>query len=643
MKVNSLEFLPVRRRRTFTVDRTRKAGAGLIAMGLIATAAWAAPSGGSSTRSVRQPVDFSVFRSLDGYANNLAHPSWGTIGSQYLRVAAANDNQPTVNPRLVSNRIFNDLGQNLFSERDVSQFGWVWGQFMDHAFGLAQAGTTAANIPVSSSDPLERFRNDLGVIPFTPDASVDGQNINTVSSFIDAFNVYGGTNARLDWLRDGSADGNPANNAATLMLPGGFLPRADARGDAATAPTMAVDGQLRAAPQNRREAGDVRANENIALTAVQTLFAREHNRIVTAIDAIPGERLSDELKFQIARRVVGAEEQYITYNEFLPAMGVTLPRYRGYDPRVNPTLGNEFATIGYRAHSQVHGDFDVEMDGMTPAQVAALVAQGAVVDGDEMAIPLGSAFFNPDMLQTVGIDRLLTSLSSQKEYKNDEQMDESMRSVLFQVPGSATNPSACFTFSPTPPAPQCFTGVVDLAAIDIQRGRDHRMPKYNDLRRAYGLRAVTSFKQITGESTESLGSLSIDDPHILDFTALFDADGNPVPLGNTEDAVRGVRRTTVAARLKALYGSVDNLDGFVGMSAEAHVPGTEFGPLQLAMWRTQFTALRDGDRAFSANDPILLVIKAFLGIDYRTTLGQLIARDTGASVGTNVFFAPEEG
>ena len=61
------------------------------------------------------------------------------------------------------------------------------------------------------------------------------------------------------------------------------------------------------------------------------------------------------------------------------------------------------------------------------------------------------------------------------------------------------------------------------------------------------------------------------------------------------------------------------------------------------MWRTQFTALRDGDRFFYANDPVLVAIKAFLGIDYRTTLGQLIARNTGATLPADVFFAPVAG
>src|SRR5439155_7260866 len=101
-------------------------------------------------------------------------------------------------------------------------------------------------------------------------------------------------------------------------------------------------------------AGDVRANENIGLTAVHTLFAREHNRIVAALP----DTLSDEDKFQIARRVVGAEEQYITYQEFLPAMGVTLPAYGGYKDGVDATLSNEFATVGYRAHSQIHGEME---------------------------------------------------------------------------------------------------------------------------------------------------------------------------------------------------------------------------------------------------------------------------------------------
>src|SRR5262249_4980802 len=147
------------------------------------------------------------------------------------------------------------------------------------------------------------------------------QQINTLSSFIDGSQVYGVTNARLDWLRDGTVDGDPSNNAATLLMStGGYLPRATARGNPPDAPTMDLMGPLVGSPSKAVEAGDVRANENVALTAIQTLSAREHNRIVAALPA----SLSAEEKFQIARRVVGAEIEYITYSEFLPTLGVTL-------------------------------------------------------------------------------------------------------------------------------------------------------------------------------------------------------------------------------------------------------------------------------------------------------------------------------
>ena len=89
-----------------------------------------------------------------------------------------------------------------------------------------------------------------------------------------------------------------------------------------------------------------------------------------------------------------------------------------------------------------------------------------------------------------------------------------------------------------------------------------------------------------------------------------------------------VRRTTVAARLRAIYGNVDRVDAFVGVSAEPHVPGSELGETELAMWTREFTRLRDGDRFFYGNDPVLARIAATYGIDFRHTLAQIIAANT---------------
>lgn len=606
-----------------------------------------------------------VIPSLDGTGNNVRRTNQGAAGRAYSRVAPAAyaDGASAMadgpSPRYVSNRIFDDTGQNLFSARGVSQWAWAWGQFLDHALGLAQEGTEAADLPFDAADPLEEFTNDFGVIQFSRDAAASPtgtrQQVNTVSSYLDAWNVYGGSEARLEWLREGPVDGNLANNGPHLLLDAdGNLPRRDARGDASTAPEMALMGRLTGTTDEAAVAGDVRANENIALTAIHTLFAREHNRIV---DLLPSS-LSAQRRFDLARRVVMAEQQYITYREFLPALGLTLPAYRGYDPSVDATVSNEFATVGYRAHSMIHGELEVGVDAadLDAAAQQSLVAQGVTVvpagDELELTIPLNVAFGNPDLLDQVGADAMLAALGEEAQYANDEQFDNQLRSVMFQVPGpGVTDPATqCNDLSDLT---QCFSGVVDLAAIDIARARDHGIPSYNDLRRAYGLPRITSFTQLTGEATDQFptdpeidAADPIDDPDILDIVELRDAAGNVLTPGTDEadeNAVRAVRRTTLAARLRAIYGSVDEVDAFVGMVAERHQRGSEFGALQAAMWKRQFTALRDGDRFYFENDPGLRTIRERYGIDFRTSLGRLVAANTDvdpADLAANVFRVP---
>jgi hypothetical protein len=626
----------------------------MLAVGLVA----AAPGG-----PAQAALGFEV-QSLDGGGNNVANPNWGQVGTPYSRVAPARyaDGHSALaagpNSRFISNRVFNDVNQNVFSEDRVSQWGWTWGQFLDHTFGLAQGGGETANIPFNSSDPLESFTDTLGVVPFTRDAAAPGtgvnnprEAINTVNSYIDAAAVYGPSASRLEWLRSGPVDNNMSNNGANLLLPNNYLPRKTERGDPASAPAMATDGRLAANPNNAMVAGDVRANENLALTATQTIFAREHNRIVGLLP----NTLTNEEKFQIARRVVIAEQQYITYNEFLPAMGVNLPAYTGYKSNVNTNLSTEFATVGYRAHSQIHGEFGFVTDTSryTSAQLSSFQAQGLAVTVNgatvDISVPLNAAFFNPDLLPALQIGPFLQSLN-ESQYKNDEQIDNHLRSTLFQVPVPG-NPGCIQGPDLTP----CFTGVVDLGAIDIERGRDHGVPSYNQLRQAYGLPARTSFAAITGEATDAFPSDPLltagnenNDPNSLDVMSLTNIDGASVPLGSPDTAAMTVekRRTPLAARLRATYNNnVNNVDAFVGMMAEPHLPGAEFGQLQMAIWARQFQALRDGDRFFYGTDPGLSGIQSQYGIDFHRTLSQIIGLNTdipAAELHKNVFLVADD-
>src|SRR2546427_5493022 len=104
------------------------------------------------------------------------------------------------------------------------------------------------------------------------------------------------------------------------------------------------------------------------------------------------------------------------------------------------------------------------------AQLAAFAAQQVVVepDGDQVTleIPLAAAFGTPDLLEDLGLEPVFLSLS-QRQYENDEQIDNALRSVLFQIPKPGiADPTVCGVPVVNP---DCFIGVSDLGAIDIAR------------------------------------------------------------------------------------------------------------------------------------------------------------------------------
>ena len=122
--------------------------------------------------------------------------------------------------------------------------------------------------------------------------------------------------------------------------------------------------------------GDVRSSVQPALTAMQTLFLNEHNTIAKGLKQQLMQRYSfqslssagqDELLFQETRKVVGAELQKIVYKDFLPIVlgetamkehNLNLEEETEYDPDVDPSILNEFATVGFRfGHSLVADDF----------------------------------------------------------------------------------------------------------------------------------------------------------------------------------------------------------------------------------------------------------------------------------------------
>ena len=105
--------------------------------------------------------------------------------------------------------------------------------------------------------------------------------------------------------------------------------------------------------------GDGRASEQPALTVIHTVFMREHNRLVQGLRDV-NPHWSEEKLFDHARRIVIAQTQHITFNEFLPrilswnAMNLyglkLLPHgyYKEYNPSCNPAIFTEFAAAAFR-------------------------------------------------------------------------------------------------------------------------------------------------------------------------------------------------------------------------------------------------------------------------------------------------------
>ncbi len=507
-----------------------------------------------------------MYRSYDGQGNNPLNQQWGAAQTDYLRdvsgahysdgiATPAGANRPSA--RLISNMLAAQGDVSTKDEQGLSTAIYEFGQFLDHDIGLAKGGSSESfDILVPTGDPYFDPMSSGTALIYMDRSSYDSntgvtkprEQINTVTAFIDASHIYGSDATRAAWLRTFS--GGQLKERVTAA--GRLLPLNDG--------TLANDNPLRLPATSLSAAGDVRANEQPGLTTLHIAFLREHNYHAGRLAALHPD-WNDERLYQEARRIVGAEMQRITVNEFLPALlGHGLPPYRGYNSRVNPGIGNTFATAAYRfGHSQVGPDIGV----INPAFV------------EIASLDLADIFFNPDVIPTIGgIDPIVRYMAIDNAQRIDNLVVDPLRNFLFGPPGA---------------------GGFDLAALNIQRGRDHGLGSYNDVRADFRLPRVTAFNQITTNAQ-------------------------------------------VATSLELVYGDVNGIDAWVGILAEDHLPGSSVGPTADAVITDQFRRLRDGDRFWYQNDRFDPRERAAIE---STTLGQILRRNTGiAGLQDAIFFAP---
>ncbi|ELW61586.1 Eosinophil peroxidase [Tupaia chinensis] len=450
--------------------------------------------------------------------------------------------------REVSNQIVRFPSERLTSDRGRALMFMQWGQFIDHDLDFSPesparvaftAGVdcekTCAQLPpcfpiqIPPNDP--RIKNQRDCIPFFRSAPSCPQNrnkvrnqLNALTSFVDASMVYGSEVSLALRLR------NRTNYLGLLAINQRFhdngralLPFDNLHED----PCLLTN---RSARIPCFLAGDTRSSETPKLAAMHTLFVREHNRLATEL-RILNPRWSGDKLYNEARKIVGAMVQIITYRDFLPlVLGQdrarrTLGPYKGYCPNVDPRVANVF-TLAFRFGHTMLQPFMFRLDSQYRASAP------------NSRVPLSSAFFASwRIVHEGGIDPILRGLMATpaKLNRQDSMLVDELRDRLFR---------------------QVRRIGLDLAALNMQRSRDHGLPGYNAWRRFCGLSQPRNLAQLS----------------------------------------QVLKNRDLARKFLNLYGTPDNIDIWIGAIAEPLLPGARVGPLLACLFENQFRRARDGDR-----------------------------------------------
>ncbi|XP_019403812.1 PREDICTED: peroxidasin homolog isoform X1 [Crocodylus porosus] len=513
------------------------------------------------------------YRTHDGSCNNLQHPMWGASLTAFQRLlkpayqngfnlprgfSLAEDSRelPLPLPRLVSTAMIGT--DTITPDEQFTHMLMQWGQFLDHdmdqtvaAISMSRFSDGAPCSEVCTNDPPcfsimipendPRVRNGRcmffvrsspvcgsGMTSLLMNSVYAREQINHLTSYIDASNVYGSTEQESRELRDLSnpkgllKQGRVVPSSGKALLPFSVGPPTECMRDENESPVPCF------------LAGDHRANEQLGLTAMHTLWFREHNRIATQLLELNPHWDGDTI-YHEARKLVGAQMQHLTYAHWLPKVlgeaGMKmLGEYKGYSPDTNAGILNAFATAAFRfGHTLINPVLYRLNESFQP------IRQGHV--------PLHKAFFSPfRIMQEGGIDPLLRG--------------------LFGIPGKMRVPSELLNMELTEKLFSMAHSVsLDLAAINIQRGRDHGIPPYNDFRVFCNLTSAQEFEDLRNE----------------------------------------IKNLEIREKLRSLYGTTKNIDLFPALMVEDLVPGTRVGPTLMCLLTTQFRRLRDGDRFWYEN------------------------------------------
>ncbi|CAL7935809.1 unnamed protein product [Xylocopa violacea] len=551
------------------------------------------------------------YRSIDGSCNNLHHPTWGSSYTGFRRVlqpiyengfsspvgwerGRRYYGYPKPSARLISITLIST--HNVTPDVGITHMVMQWGQFLDHDLSHALPAVSSESwdgidckkscdnaapcfpMNVPPGDPRV---NNRRCIDFIRTSAVCGsgatsilwgsftprEQLNQLTSYMDASQVYGYDDALARDLRDFSTDHGLLREGPAIPGHKPLLPYAS--GQFVDCRRNPLESSI-----NCFVAGDIRANEQVGLLAMHTIWLREHNRIARQFREM-NPHWNGEKLYQEARKIVAAEMQHITYQHWIPHVfdGTAeelLGPYRGYNPNIDASISNVFATAALRfGHTLIQPQLERLNESFQP------IPQGP--------LKLRDAFFAPwRLVEEGGTDPLMRGMfaTAAKLKLPEENLNSELTEQLFRTAHAVA---------------------LDLAAMNIQRGRDHALPGYLEWRRFCNMSHVETFEDLAGE----------------------------------------IRSARVRQKLRELYGHPGNIDVWVGGVLEDQLPNAKVGPLFKCLLLEQLKRTRNGDRFWYEN-PTVFKPEQLAQIK-QTSLARILC-DNGDNINRiqpNVFLLPE--
>jgi peroxidase len=538
------------------------------------------------------------YRSFDGSCNNLRNSNLGRTGTPFQRILLpeyangtldvprkrTGDGMELPSARHISNTLTEKTNP---VDTDNTVMVMQMGQFVDHDLthtpnhGIQCCGTNGAfprsfdadkcfPIRISNSDPFWKGKKtcmNFARSLISPDLKCGLQSreqLNQITHWIDGSNIYGSTDESAQYLRGSRGKLKISEQAGTKW---GSLPSCAAEPTGKVTACDVCGGRKK----DCFFSGDFRVNEQLNLIVLHTLFMREHNRIATALAKL-NPRWSDEKIYQEARKINVAEYQHIVFKEWLPTIiGTNFMRVYGlwplssghsfdYANNFDPRINNEFSAAAFRfGHS------------MIPKTLKAIMRSGRDQSTTSSTIlDMREVFFQPKELARPGfLDGMVRGMSGQGSQAWDSSFVDDIRNHLFESsPGK---------------------GGLDLVALNIQRGRDHGLPGYNNY-----------LKICTGKAAEQWSDL------------------------------RKTMEPVHVEQLRRVYKSINDIDLYVGGFLEQPHQDSILGPVFKCIIGDQFARLKKGDRFFYdlGNDPNIRFSEEQLDEVRKTSMARIICDNT---------------